>query len=78
MSGGLNLDYEVSEEELNRFFGQMGQVKRISMPKDFVTGKSRGFAFVTMGDREVAARVVTDVQGQMIFGRPLRLGWARY
>jgi ATP-dependent DNA helicase RecG len=73
-----NLDYEVDAEELRELFGVMGDIKRVRVPRDFTTGKGRGFAFVTMENRDEAAEAMNRLQGQMLRDRPLKLNWAHF
>ncbi|MFC1935991.1 hypothetical protein ACFLX9_04505 [Chloroflexota bacterium] len=42
----------------------------------FLTGQSRGFAFVAMADMTTARRAVSELDGQEFMGRPLRLSWS--
>jgi ATP-dependent DNA helicase RecG len=73
-----NLGYEANAEGLKELFERQGRVIHVRIPVDHVTGKNRGFAFVTMADRQLAANVIATMQGQMFLERPLRLGWARF
>jgi cold-inducible RNA-binding protein len=45
--------------------------------QDKFTGKSRGFAFVTMGSEEDAQNAISKFNGQTIEGRPLTVNEAR-
>jgi len=72
-----NLSYETTEQALIDLFAQYGAVRRLKVPTDYVTGKCRGFAFVTMADRTVAGAVMESLQGHEFMGRPMRLEWAR-
>jgi RNA recognition motif-containing protein len=45
--------------------------------QDRFTGKSRGFAFVTMGSDEDAQNAISKLNGQAIEGRPLTVNEAR-
>ncbi len=44
-----------SPRDLREEFGKFGEVKDVHMPKDYHTGKLRGFAFIEFGDKESAA-----------------------
>ncbi len=46
-----NLPYDISEQELTEIFTEYGSVVNIKLVTDFVTGHSRGFAFVEMSNR---------------------------
>jgi len=45
-----NLSFETTENDLQDLFQQHGTVSQINLMMDRTTGKSRGFAFVTMND----------------------------
>ena len=45
--------------------------------QDKFTGKSRGFAFVTMGSEADAQKAITDFNGKTVEGRPLTVNEAR-
>ena len=63
----------VSEEVLKQLFEATGgTVVNISLPKDRETGRPRGFAFVTMGSADAAARAIAEMNGAMLDGRSLR------
>ncbi|WP_165909260.1 ATP-binding protein [Shinella sp. JR1-6] len=72
-----NLPFEVSEGELFEVFRRFGPVLSISVPRDYVSGNSRGFAFVKLKDREIAGSAMRELQGHSFKGRSLKLNWAR-
>jgi len=45
--------------------------------QDRFTGKSRGFAFVTMGSEEDAQNAISKLNGQTMDGRPMTVNEAR-
>jgi len=45
-----NLSFDTSEADLQDIFEQFGTVREIHVINDRETGRSRGFAFVTMGN----------------------------
>ncbi len=49
-----NLSFETTENDLQDLFEQHGQVSEVALMMDRMTGKSRGFAFVTMNDKAQA------------------------
>ena len=42
-----NLSFETTENDLQDLFEQHGQVDEVRLMMDRMTGKSRGFAFIT-------------------------------
>lgn len=72
-----NLSFNTTETELMDLFGQAGTVTEAMIMQDRFTGKSRGFAFVTMGSDAEAAEAVTKFHGKTVDGRPLTVNEAR-
>src|ERR1044072_9209212 len=72
-----NLSFNTTENELQELFAQAGAVQEVTLMQDKFTGKSRGFAFVTMGSEEDAQNVISKFNGQTIEGRPLTVNEAR-
>ena len=72
-----NLAYEVSEEDLRSVFTDYGSVKRVHIPTDRETGRSRGFGFVEMDtdDEEIAA--IEELDGAEWMGRDLKVNKAK-
>ena len=72
-----NLPFSTTENELQELFSQAGAVQEVTLMQDRFTGKSRGFAFVTMGSEEDAQNAISKLNGQAIEGRPLTVNEAR-
>ena len=72
-----NLPFSTTENELQELFSQAGAVQEVTLMQDRFTGKSRGFAFVTMGSEEDAQNAISKLNGQPIEGRPLTVNEAR-
>jgi cold-inducible RNA-binding protein len=72
-----NLSFNTTENELQELFAQAGTVQEVSLMQDKFTGKSRGFAFVTMGSEEDAQNAISKLNGQTVEGRPLTVNEAR-
>src|SRR2546423_6921085 len=70
-----NLPFGTTEADLEALFGQHGQVARTQIITDRDTGRSRGFAFVEMGDGAEAA--VAALNGAQFQGRTLTVNEAR-
>ena len=47
-----NLTFDTSENDLRELFGQFGKPTEVGLVTDRETGRSRGFAFVTMSSAE--------------------------
>jgi len=72
-----NLAFETTENDLQDLFEQHGQVSEVSLMMDRMTGKSRGFAFVTMNDKAQAETAMTALNGKDLNGRALNVNEAR-
>ncbi len=72
-----NLSFNATETDLMDLFGQAGQVKDVALIQDRVTGKSRGFAFVTMNTDEEAANAISQFNGKSVEGRTISVNEAR-
>ena len=72
-----NLSFNATETDLMDLFGQAGQVKDVALIQDRVTGKSRGFAFVTMTTDEEAATAISTLNGKNVEGRTITVNEAR-
>ena len=72
-----NLSFDTNEQGLETLFSQYGQVDRVSLITDRDTGRSRGFAFVTMGDGTAAQSAIDALNGKEFEGRTLKVNEAR-
>src|ERR1041385_4198841 len=72
-----NLSFNTTENELQELFSQAGAVQEVMLMQDKFTGKSRGFAFVTMGSDADAQKAIAEINGKSLEGRPLTVNEAR-
>ena len=72
-----NLSFETTENDLQDLFTQHGTVNEVHLMMDKMTSKSRGFAFVTMGDTAQANAAMSALNGQDLNGRALTVNEAR-
>src|SRR5204862_7641376 len=72
-----NLPFSTTENELQELFSQAGAVQEVTLMQDRFTGKSRGFAFITMGSDEDAQNAISKLNGQAMEARPLTVNEAR-
>jgi RNA recognition motif-containing protein len=70
-----NLAWSATEDDLRQLFGQFGSVTKVQIMMDRETGRSRGFAFVEMGDGADAA--IGALNAKEFQGRPLTVNEAR-
>ena len=72
-----NLDFGATEAGLRSLFEQYGAVDQVNLITDRDTGRSRGFAFVTMGNSAEADRAIAALNGKELDGRALNVNEAR-
>ena len=72
-----NLSFKTTEDELRSAFGQFGAVTDVYVAMDRMTGRPRGFAFVTMGTAEEAKQAAEKSNGVDLGGRQLTVNEAR-
>lgn len=71
-----NLSYQTTEGDLTNLFEQVGQVDSVNVITDRDTGRSKGFAFVEMGNED-ADKAITQLNGTEVNGRTLTINEAR-
>src|ERR1700733_11061239 len=71
-----NLSFNTTADGVRTAFTQFGTVSDVHLVTDRETGRSRGFAFVTMGTTEEAAKAIQGMDGKTVDGRPLRVNEA--
>jgi hypothetical protein len=72
-----NLKFSATEQEVREMFEPHGQVDEVSIAMDRETGRSRGFAFVSMASDDQAKAAMSALNGKEIGGRTLVVNEAR-
>ena len=72
-----NLPFKVTQEELSDLFTPHGSVTEVQLMMDRVTGRPRGFGFVTMASGEEAQKAIEALHGAEFGGRDLTVNLAR-
>jgi RNA recognition motif-containing protein len=72
-----NLPYTASDADLREAFSAYGQVSSASVIMDKFTGKSRGFGFVEMPNRDEALNAIAGLNDKDLNGRPMRVNEAQ-
>lgn len=65
------LDFGITNDLLKQAFQEYGTVLKASVATDRETGKSRGFGFVEMADRDEALNAIKSLDGSLMNGRPI-------
>ncbi len=71
-----NISYYTTEEQLRDVFAQYGTVLSANIIYDRETQRSKGFGFVEMEDENAATAAISQLNGQEIDGRNLRVNEA--
>src|SRR6266404_3394837 len=72
-----NLGFDVTENDLQDLFASFGPVNEVNLITDRATGRSRGFAFVTMATPEGAQAATQGASGKSLKGREIKVSEAR-
>ncbi|KAJ1964609.1 hypothetical protein GGI12_001314 [Dipsacomyces acuminosporus] len=69
-----SINFELTEEHIYKVFAEFGTVRSVSMSKDPITGRHKGFGFVEYEVPEAATLAVEVMNGTMLGGRQLKIG----
>src|SRR6185295_5262729 len=72
-----NLSYEATEDDIRQAFSAHGEVSSVQIIMDKMTGRSRGFGFVEMPDKNQANAAIQALNLQEIRGRAITANEAR-
>jgi RNA recognition motif-containing protein len=72
-----NLSFDSTENDLQDMFAAFGPVNEVNLITDRATGRSRGFAFVTMATEEGAKAAIEGSANKELHGRKLAVNEAR-
>lgn len=72
-----NLNYSVTEEDLEQVFVKYGEVTSVKIIRDKYTDQSKGFGFIEMANDNEAQKAIDELNGTELKGRELRVNQAR-
>ena len=72
-----NLSFDTSESALRDLFAEHGEVEEVRIITDRDTGRSRGFGFVTMVEKDSATSAIDSLNKHEFDGRALVVNEAR-
>ena len=72
-----NLSFNTTENDLQDAFAAHGTVVETNLMMDKMSGRPRGFAFVTMNSAEEAQKAIDALNGKQLDGRALTVNIAR-
>ncbi len=72
-----NLSYDTGEDDIRQVFENVGEVTEVNIIIDRMSGRSKGFGFVEMPDKDEATTAISDLNGKELNGRALNVNEAR-
>lgn len=72
-----NLPFSATETDLRQLFSDYGNVTDLFLPIDHVSGRPRGFAFVTMDTAMAMSEAIKALNEKDFMGRNLAINEAR-
>ena len=72
-----NLSFNTTENDLQDTFAAHGTVTEASLVTDRMTGRARGFGFVTMSTDDEAQKAIAALNGLSLDGRNLTVNIAK-
>ena len=72
-----NLSFDATESDVENAFREYGEVQKVSIAKDRETGRSRGFGFVEMQDKQAGQNAINGLNSKDIAGRTVTVNEAR-
>jgi RNA recognition motif-containing protein len=72
-----NLSFDTAEQELRELFEQYGAVSSAKVISDQFTGRSRGFGFIEMTEREDGLKAIQELDSKDFGGRALKVNEAK-
>jgi len=70
-----NIPFDYQEEDIRDIFRSLGNLKKITMGRDRMTGRPKGHAFVEFYEIQDATEAFETLQGKEVSGRVLRLDY---
>lgn len=72
-----NLSFNTNNQDLSDLFATIGTVQSANVIEDRDTGRSRGFGFVEMANKEEGERAIAELNGKEVDGRTLKVNEAK-
>ena len=72
-----NLDYKVTEDDLENVFSKFGSVSSASVITDKYSGRSKGFGFITMDDDDEAKKAIEELNETQLESRNIVVNEAK-
>ncbi len=72
-----NLPYDIGEDELRDVFSQFGEVSKVNIIMDKLSGQPKGFGFVEMPNDSEADEAIKALNDSALKGRNIKVNQAK-
>ena len=72
-----NLNYRMTEDSLRELFAKYGEVESVKIVQDQYSGRSKGFGFVEMSDKDEGEKAIQGLNDSEVEGRNIRVNFSR-
>ena len=72
-----NLNYRMTEDSLRELFVKYGEVVSVKIVQDQYSGRSKGFGFVEMANKDEGEKAIQGLNDSEVEGRNIRVNFAR-
>ena len=72
-----NLLFDVGESDLREAFEQFGTVTEVRLIMDKYSGKSKGFSFIEMPNKDESQKAIDEMNGKEFMGREIKASEAK-
>lgn len=72
-----NLNFKVDENDLEQVFAEYGEVSSCKIISDKYSGRSKGFAFITMDNDDEANTAIQELSGSPLKDREMVVNEAK-
>lgn len=72
-----NISFSSTEDDLRSAFSEYGEIASVKIIKDMETGRSRGFAFVSMPNDDEAQNAIQNLNEVEFQGRRIKVNQSR-
>jgi RNA recognition motif-containing protein len=71
-----NLSYDADHDSIAALFAEFGEIKKISLPIDKITGRRKGFCFIDFEEEDNEDAAITRLNEYEFLGRCLKISKA--
>lgn len=72
-----SLNYNTTEDELDKLFSDYGSVESVNLVKDNFSGQSKGFGFIEIPNNSDADKAIKALNGSSFQGKIIKVNQAQ-